>query len=452
MEWITILFRYTLVIISLLMLLFTISSLLEKEKRAAGISVGISVFLFCFVLFSYTFTKPLQNLVNLGFVICTVILLVLFIIPPPKKTLHHTEPVHRVDERDIMFARARLKTGTDNYQSYYQLRPKNKAVDDAIRAAPGLLSKKSKFFNPYLFSTSNGNFFLTEALHHAVDGPVAETPLELEPRKSTFYLKELTQFMGAKHVGITRCNPVHFYSHIGRGSGTYGEEILVEHEYAIAFTVEMDYDMIGANPLAPGVVESSRQYVEAAKIAVTLAATIRELGYAARAHIDGNYRLIVPLVARDAGLGEIGRMGLLITPDLGPRVRIGIVTTNLPLEVDERIEDESVLDFCSICKKCADNCPGRAISYQDREIIDSALRWKINSEACFGYWVQCGTDCGRCMTVCPYAHKNNMLHSFVRWGIRKSYLFRRFALIMDDFLYGRKPKRRKMPEWIVNVK
>ena len=47
----------------------------------------------------------------------------------------------------------------------------------------------------------------------------------------------------------------------------------------------------------------------------------------ARAHIDGNYQVIAPLVARDAGLGTIGRMGLLMTPELGPRVRLAVVTT-----------------------------------------------------------------------------------------------------------------------------
>ncbi|MFQ6103859.1 MAG: hypothetical protein ACE5OP_06150 [Candidatus Glassbacteria bacterium] len=52
---------------------------------------------------------------------------------------------------------------------------------------------------------------------------------------------------------------------------------------------------------------------------------IRNLGYPARTHIDGNYRVVCPLVARDAGIGEIGRMGLLMTPRLGPRVRIAVV-------------------------------------------------------------------------------------------------------------------------------
>ena len=43
----------------------------------------------------------------------------------------------------------------------------------------------------------------------------------------------------------------------------------------------------------------------AGQIAVQLAAFCRELGYPARAHIDANYQVIAPLVARDAGLGAI---------------------------------------------------------------------------------------------------------------------------------------------------
>jgi hypothetical protein len=42
--------------------------------------------------------------------------------------------------------------------------------------------------------------------------------------------------------------------------------------------MEMDYDMVGTAPYAPTVMESARQYVEAAKIAVQLAAFIRLLG------------------------------------------------------------------------------------------------------------------------------------------------------------------------------
>jgi len=92
--------------------------------------------------------------------------------------------------------------------------------------------------------------------------------------------------------------------------------------------------MVNSGPLAPIIMESSQKYLDSGSIAVQLAAFIRNLGYPALAHIDGNYQVVCPLVARDAGLGDIGRMGLLMTPKLGPRVRIGVVTTDLPLLVD----------------------------------------------------------------------------------------------------------------------
>ena len=80
--------------------------------------------------------------------------------------------------------------------------------------------------------------------------------------------------------------------------------------------------------------ESARRYLDSGAIAVQLALFLKGIGYRARAHIDGNYRVVCPLVARDAGLGEIGRMGILMTPALGPRVRIAVVTTDFPLVPD----------------------------------------------------------------------------------------------------------------------
>jgi ferredoxin len=205
--------------------------------------------------------------------------------------------------------------------------------------------------------------------------------------------------------------------------------------------------MVRAAPNAPAVMESGRQYVEAARIAVQLAAAIRKMGYPARAHIDGNYRLVAPLVARDAGLGEIGRMGLLMTPRLGPRVRLGVVTSSLELVADRPTRDTTVLDFCERCRKCADNCPAGAIPVGGRTEIDGAMRWCIDGDACFRYWSTIGTDCARCMSVCPYSHKDNPVHNAVRWGIRRSALFRRAAVRLDDVFYGRRPTPRPGPPW-----
>jgi reductive dehalogenase len=210
----------------------------------------------------------------------------------------------------------------------------------------------------------------------------------------------------------------------------------------------MDRAMVATAPQAPTVMESARQYVEAARVAIQLANFIRRLGYPARAHIDGNYRVIAPLVARDAGLGEIGRMGLLMTPSLGPRVRLGVVTTDLPLAPDGRGGDCSVLDFCLSCHKCADCCPVRAIPQGDRREIEGALRWRIDADVCFRYWNVVGTDCARCVAVCPYAHPDSALHRPVRWVVRRSGVARRAALWLDDLFYGRKPAPKPWPAWL----
>ena len=115
-------------------------------------------------------------------------------------------------------------------------------------------------------------------------------------------LKDLALGFGAVDAGITQLQPYHIYSHVGRGTGTWGEPIKLDHRWAIAFTVEMDHFTMRQAPAAPVVAESARQYVESARIAIQLAALIRSLGYPARAHIDGNYRVIAPLVAQDAGV------------------------------------------------------------------------------------------------------------------------------------------------------
>ncbi len=355
--------------------------------------------------------------------------------------------MRRFDERDIQFSRVRLRPGTPEYAAYYAMRPENREIDDAIRALPGLLSPAAALAEPALFASAEGSFFLTEALRDAVDGPVAAERAAFDPPGATAFLKSLALYYGAREVGVAELRPHHVYSHVGRDFRRYGEPILFEPGHAVAFTVEMDEEMVRSAPRAPTVAESARQYVEAARIAVQLAAAVRALGHPARAHIDGHYRVIAPLVARDAGLGEIGRMGLLMTPRLGPRVRLGVVTTSLELVPDRPGNDATVIDFCARCRKCASNCPAGAIPEGDRVEFDGEPRWRIDSDACFRYWNTAGTDCARCMAVCPYSHADNLLHNAVRGVIRRSSLFRRAAVRLDDVFYGRKPASRPGPPW-----
>jgi ferredoxin len=347
-----------------------------------------------------------------------------------------------------MFARARLAPGSAEYGQYYRLRPENKAADDRMRALPGLLSPESREAHPHLFAATGATFDYIEHLRDRVDGPTAAQPLPLAPAAATAYVKGLAHYWGARAVGVGELQPYHVYSHVGRGTGQYGAPIDLDHRYAVAFTVEMAHEMVGTAPAAPTLLESARQYGTAAVIAILLADTLRAMGYPARAHVDGNYRLIAPLVAWDAGLGEFGRLGLLITPELGPRVRLGVVTTDLPLLPDGRRPDPSVLDFCTFCEKCARNCPVRAIPFGPRQEVHGALRWRIDQEICYRYWCVAGTDCARCVAVCPYSHPDSTWHNVIRWAARRSGPARRAIHRLDHLFYGARPQQGPAPAWL----
>jgi len=59
------------------------------------------------------------------------------------------------------------------------------------------------------------------------------------------------------------------------------------------------------------------------------------------------------------GLGEIGYSKVLLTPQFGPRQRVGVVITEAELDPDP-IYDGPAL--CNRCMACVRECPGRAIS------------------------------------------------------------------------------------------
>lgn len=426
---------------------FAVVSIIENEKRAAKVSVIITLVGFTFVLLMSLLPYDAKvAFLAIVFMLC-LSGVVAFLLPIGKIERYDETPSNKFDERDVIFARARLIPGSPEYQAYYAMHPENLAGDELTRSKPGLLSLQARYAQPLIFASAQGSFTLTEALHQAVDGTPSSLKYSMDVDEMTSFIKNLARYLGALDVGITELKPYHVYSHIGRGTGVYGAPISIEHRFAIAFTVEMDRMMIAANPEPPGVLESAKQYVEAARVAVQLAACIRHLGYPARAHIDGNYRVVAPLVARDAGLGEIGRMGILMTPRQGPRVRINVVTTDLELRVDHPMRNPAMIDFCMICQKCAENCPVKAIPFGDRQEIEGVLRWRINADVCFRYWNVIGTDCGRCMTVCPFSHPDNIYHNLVRWGIARSGTFRRLALKLDDLFYGKHPSPRKPLKW-----
>ncbi len=419
---------------------------IEKEPRALRISL---LMLLCVLLFFpggyYIGIPEIILVVNLLIIISLSYLFVPFRFSKTIKL--KVGESFRFDERDMMFSRMRLEEGTKRFDNYYNNKPDNKRKDDEWRKEAGLMSNKSRFYKPFTFAAAEASFQAVNAFHPMVSSVAQKNHQAHDAAKTTLFIEKWLKSIGAKHIGFTTIKPYHLYTHKGRGE-EYGNQVKNTHKNAIALTVEMDYDKMKMAPYGPTIMESAQQYLSSGTLATQLAFFIRSMGFDARTHIDGNYELICPLVARDAGIGEIGRMGLLMTPDLGPRVRIAVVSTNMPLIMSTAKDYQYITEFCRYCKKCADVCPSRAIPFDEPKISDGSLRWKIDDVACFNYWCKTGTDCGRCMISCPFAHPNNIFHSLIRSGIQHFPNFARMAVFLDDIFYGRKPHPIKPAGWL----
>lgn len=84
-----------------------------------------------------------------------------------------------------------------------------------------------------------------------------------------------------------------------------------------------------------------------------------------------------------AGLGEIGYSKVFLTPEFGPRQRLGIVLTEAELEPDPIYDGPQL---CNRCMACVRDCPGNAISAEKTVKVTLAgheVEWAdLDCEAC----------------------------------------------------------------------
>ncbi|MHC4646669.1 MAG: 4Fe-4S double cluster binding domain-containing protein [Planctomycetota bacterium] len=114
-------------------------------------------------------------------------------------------------------------------------------------------------------------------------------------------------------------------------------------------------------------------------------------------------------VAMCAGLGWIGKSALLITEEFGAAVRLATVLTNAEFEVGNAVNSSR----CGECRKCVENCPGKAILGKnweagiEREAIYDAFACydtarKLSKKISLPSTL---VICGICINVCPWTQK-----------------------------------------------
>ena len=434
----------SLAVLAAILLVFFLYACVEKEKRAATRSgLAVILVLALSLVFSSLPAPWRAGLFGAVFVVLSLVFIGLLLSGRPNKATEIIGPQERIDERDVIFARFDMGEATANFRDYYARRPERRKIDDEIRALPDILASPHLKKNPILFTLAAAEFGFLEHQISRVAGKESSDKVESSPPEKTRMVKSVLKYLGADACGICLLNPAYIYSHGGRGPDPYGAKIDLRHAFAIVFALEMDTEMVAAAPAAPVIVETGKKYVEAARISIIAADLIRRLGFPARAHVAGsNYQAVLPPIAWEAGLGEVGRLGVLITWKYGPRARLGLITTGLPLVAD-RPEHRGVLDFCEKCRKCALLCPAQAIPRGDRIEENGSRRWILDREACYKYWRKAGTDCAVCLHVCPYSKPSGLLHDAIRRAGSRWRLFQTISAWGDDVFYGKNPIRKK---------
>jgi len=267
-----------------------------------------------------------------------------------------------------------------------------KHVQDATKN--GNYVRKSA--SAYAFRPSLGAFVLLQ------DGDAGDIhPSTHDPARNADNIKAALYFLGVDAVGLSACPDYAYYSH-----DAAGQPIDPYHKNAISMIIDQGHETMegasGDDWIACA--QSMRAYLRFSLLGGVLAQHLRNLGYTARVHSVMDDEVLHPPLLLLSGLGEVSRIGeVILNPFLGPRLKSGVVTTNMPMTHDKPI-DFGLQRFCEACNKCARECPSGAITAGPKLMFNGYEIWKSDSQKCTTYRVsqKNGAMCGRCMKTCPW--------------------------------------------------
>ena len=263
-------------------------------------------------------------------------------------------------------------------------------------------------------------------------------------------IKQVSKLFGADLVGMCEFDERWVYTQRYARSSSEGKPEglpvgLPENlQGVIVIGQAMDHDLVDTVPSALSGAAVGLGYSKDALVLLATAQWLLNLGYLAVPSLNDT-ALAIPL-AIQAGLGEYGRHGMVITREFGPRVRFGKIFTNAPMALDNQIEF-GVTKFCENCRKCTDACPPKAIPDGEPSpvklnlsSISGVKKWSVDGEKCFSYWGKIVSDCMICMRVCPYNKDFTKFRH--RIGLRlASTKLRNIMLMLNDFFdYGERLK------------
>jgi ferredoxin len=194
--------------------------------------------------------------------------------------------------------------------------------------------------------------------------------------------------LGISMVGVAAYDPR--YSIASYDPAVSGDRIVI-------CIVEQPWGTTQEIPSVKAELGALTAYTKAIQLACELASYLHKQGFRAQGFDNSGPHLAIPY-AVNAGLGQLGLNGQLLTPVAGPRCRVVVMSTNAPLTVGEPV-DYGIPALCDACHACVERCPSGAIPV-NRKMHRGVEKAKINSKRCLPV-VAKAEGCGVCMKVCP---------------------------------------------------
>jgi len=320
-----------------------------------------------------------------------------------KPTYEIDPAVHgRFDERDTIF----MRRFWDHAASFHGIEYRDQAAA-RIKAGDAGYSRVefARILASWTVHDCFGGAFSWERLGEADPSMMQFDRYDASPEEMTEEIKKTAKIFGANLVGVCRVNEQWIYSH-NRSGDTI--EIPSKYTHAIVMAIEMDKEGVATSPEYASAVATGVGYSKMAFTIASMAEFLRNLRYKALP-MGNDTALSIPL-AIDAGLGQLGRNGLLITPEFGPRIRLCKVFTDMPLVADKPI-DFGLTAFCKTCDRCSIACEADAISTDPEPTFEIACpsnnhgikRWPVNADRCYEFWAENSAACSNCITACPFS-------------------------------------------------
>jgi len=348
---------------------------------------------------------------------------------------HEMERIKRVDQPTTLVLRDEIKRMPKRADLF------SRALAGDLGAKPQKERRRFAVKHPLAFA-------MTPLIRNMVPLQGGREPLQgstlADAKRNAEAIKALGYHMGADLVGICRAEPWMYYSH----GDEAGEPIAAYHPYAVVMLIDQGFETMEGSSGDDWVsgAQSMRAYMRGALLAGAMAAHLRRLGHSSRVHSNAYSELLHLPAMLMAGLGEMSRIGeLVLNPFIGPRSKSVVFTTDLPLEIDKPI-DFGLQDVCSMCRKCARECPCNAIPFGPKVMFNGYEIWKPDVEKCGRYRLTNakGSACGRCMKTCPYNREDLVESEKLLWLSIELPASRRALVEYDDASGGgqRNPVKR----------